>query len=78
MSCQHRQAHEVTLSTGEIVACLCEECHERLPAQWVTYQLIHALRAAYCAHEDTLTMGCLEDAYEVTFCSACGIELDLP
>ena len=36
--CAHRQAEPVILCTGELVACVCVECFEPLPARWVETQ----------------------------------------
>lgn len=34
--CPHRQSEPVTLSTGELVACICVKCYRQLPADWIT------------------------------------------
>lgn len=41
--CRHPQVEPVTLSTGELVACVCIDCYEQLPADYIEPHLHAAL-----------------------------------
>lgn len=70
--CCHQQAHPVQLScTGEIVSCVCVECWEPLPADYIARQLAHCLRAAFCAHGNIITVHAVGTP-DLAFCSECG------
>lgn len=48
--CPHKQAETVELCTGEVVACMCIACLDRLPADWIDRQRDRAEREAHCEH----------------------------
>lgn len=70
--CPHAQAEPVVLCTGELVACVCITCLDKLPAHWISRQREHAELVAYCTHEDLdeiREIGKLRPDYH---CASCG------
>lgn len=75
--CLHPQAEQVSLSTGEVVACICTHppCLEQLPPGYIDAQLDRAWRSAHCRHTEVITLvdlGQLEPDY---LCMRCGAVL---
>lgn len=75
MSCAHRQAVEVVVAHGEIVACVCVECFEQLSPHWIAGQLDRALAEAYCPHDRTVDTTMLGMVVPERMCIDCGVML---
>jgi hypothetical protein len=58
--CAHPRAVPVTLTDGEVVAALCPDCDERLPAAWIG-----------CAHEASVEITVIGDPAPRYLCSHC-------
>ena len=72
MNCVHRQAEPVTLTSGEQVACICIECFQQLPADYITGQMLRAELEAYCAHFETIEFTKFGDSCRSYQCLHCG------
>lgn len=78
--CPHRQAETVELCTGEVVACICIACLDRLPAGWIDQQRERAEREARCDHRELmmrLQMG-VGVALHPKVCGECGARVLWP
>lgn len=71
-ACRHPQAEPVILSTGELVACVCITCLERLVAHYIRVQYRDAEREAYCTHDHELDITGFGQAELTLICSRCG------
>lgn len=72
MNCWHRQAEPVTLSTGEVVACICIECYQQLSLGYIEDQRKRAEIAANCDHDDWVDITGFGDQYRRYICLYCG------
>jgi len=78
--CPHQQAETVELCTGEVVACVCIACLDRLPANWIDQQRDRAEREARCDHRALmarLRMG-VGVALHPKVCGECGASVLYP
>lgn len=76
--CLHRQAEPVELTTGEIVACVCIECLQPLPADHIARQIRDAWDEARrerlrktCPHTESveiITFGMAEAEHMCLWC----------
>jgi hypothetical protein len=69
--CLHRQAEPVILNTGEQVASVCIECLAPLSADHIEKQRAKAEIAAYCRHEDRISIRSLGEALNTEICMLC-------
>lgn len=79
--CQHQQAETVELCTGEVVACICIACLDRLPAGWIDDQRTRAEREARCGHRallQNLQMGVGVGLANPHRCGECGAAVFWP
>lgn len=70
--CPHAQADTVVLCTGELVACICITCLDKLPAHWISRQREHAETVARCTHEDLIELRDLGQLHPDYTCNRCG------
>lgn len=70
--CPHVQAEPVVLYTGELVACVCIICLDKLPANWIAGQREHAELVAYCTHETLIELRSLGQLHPDYTCNRCG------
>ena len=59
------------LSTGELVACVCIECFTPLEMGYIIQQRRETERAAYCKHQDRVTLSSWGSELETEVCTEC-------
>lgn len=75
MTCAHTQAHEVIISGGEVVACVCAnvDCLQQLPPIYIAVQVERAWRVAHCRHGSWIELTELSKAESDYICMTCGV-----